>query len=251
METAFRNSDSSPPHSARADTAHLQTSAMHNKASAPTFLAATSWSSISRWALGAAAAHALLLGAAIWIYQTPPQAPEIFSVSLLPMSPPAPTPPAPAPSPKPQPVVKKSQPQPTPLPKPAPVNSETAISQAQSTPTPSTTEVVSSAPPSGADKPSNSVALVPAHDAAYLNNPRPAYPSMSRRLGEEGRVMLEVQVQADGTPSKVALQRSSGFPRLDEAALEAVKRWRFVPAKRGGEAVAASVIIPMPFILER
>jgi len=74
---------------------------------------------------------------------------------------------------------------------------------------------------------------------------------MSRRLGEEGRVEVEVQVQADGTPSKVSLKRSSGYSRLDEAALDAIKRWKFVPAKRAGEAVAASVIVPMPFVLEK
>jgi protein TonB len=74
---------------------------------------------------------------------------------------------------------------------------------------------------------------------------------MSRRLGEEGRVEVEVQVQADGTASKVSLRRSSGYPRLDEAALEAIKRWKFIPAKRAGEAVAASVIVPMPFVLEK
>lgn len=212
----------------------------------------TPWPEYLRWAAAALLAHAALLAIAALFYQAPDQAPEIFSVSLLPMSPPAPTPPAPAPAPKPQPVVKKAQPKPVPTPKSAPSSSQSAISQAQPTPTQTTTpEVTSAAAPSGADKPSTAVAVVPAHDAAYLNNPRPAYPSMSRRLAEEGRVMLEVHVLPDGTPSKVALARSSGFSRLDEAALEAVKRWKFVPAKRGGEAVAAVVTIPMPFVLEK
>ena len=202
------------------------------------------------WVVGAVLAHAAIVAFAFLFYQTPPQAPEIFSVSLLPMSPPAPTPPAPAQ--KPQPVVKQAQPKPTVVPKPAPSTSQTAISQAQPTPSQSSTDVPSSAAPSGADKPSTSTAaIVPAHDAAYLNNPRPAYPAMSRRLGEEGRVMLQVHITADGTPSKVTIHKSSGFQRLDDSALEAVKRWKFVPARRGGEAIATDAIVPIPFVLEK
>lgn len=75
-------------------------------------------------------------------------------------------------------------------------------------------------------------------DANYLRNPAPAYPAMSRRLGEEGRVVLRVFVDIDGRPEQVELKNSSGFPRLDQAAEDAVRRWKFVPAKRGEEAVA-------------
>lgn len=87
-------------------------------------------------------------------------------------------------------------------------------------------------------------------DAAYLNNPRPDYPRMSRRLGEEGKVLLRVRVRADGTASTVDLEKGSNFDRLDEAARQAVLRWRFVPAKRGNEAVEASVIVPIVFRLD-
>lgn len=202
------------------------------------------------WVVGAALAHAAIVAFAFLFYQTPPQAPEIFSVSLLPMSPPAPTPPAPAP--KPQPVIKQAQPKPTVVPKPAPSTSQTAISQAQPTPTQASTDAPSTTAPSGADKPSTTTAaIVPAHDAAYLNNPRPVYPAMSRRLGEEGRVMLEVHINADGIPSKVTIHKSSGFPRLDDSAFEAVKRWKFAPARRGGEAIASVAIVPIPFVLEK
>lgn len=216
-------------------------------------LSASTWRSMSRWALIALIGHALMLATAFLFYQTPPQAPEVFNVALLPMAPPAPEPPAPAPAPKPQPVVqKKVEPKPTPLPKPAPVDSKTAISQEQPAPTPAPVETQSTAPASGADKPNPTQAISqPQFEAAYLNNPRPSYPSMSRRLGEEGRVEVEVQVQPDGLPSRVTLKRSSGFPRLDDAALEAIKRWKFIPAKRLGEPVAASVIVPMPFVLEK
>ena len=216
-------------------------------------LSCASWRSMMRWLLLALLGHGLIIASAFLFYQTPPQAPDIFNVTLLPMAPAAPEPPAPAPAPKPQPVVKKSEPRPKPQPQPAPVDSKTAISREQAAPTPTPpAEVQSTAAPSGADKPNTAVSdSKPQFDAAYLNNPRPAYPSMSRRLGEEGRVEVEVQVQPDGLPSKVSLKRSSGYSRLDDAALEAIKRWKFIPAKRFGEPVAASVIVPMPFVLEK
>ncbi|MBL8423926.1 MAG: energy transducer TonB [Candidatus Accumulibacter phosphatis] len=87
-------------------------------------------------------------------------------------------------------------------------------------------------------------------DAAYLHNPKPVYPVASRRLGEEGRVLLRVRVSAQGLPAEVDVKQSSGFPRLDEAARAAVERWRFVPARRGTEAVEASVLVPLQFSLD-
>lgn len=90
----------------------------------------------------------------------------------------------------------------------------------------------------------------PSFNAAYLNNPAPNYPPLSRQLGEEGRVLLRVQVMEDGTPGSVELQTGSGSSRLDQAALEAVKKWRFVPAKRGEQPVSASVLVPIRFSIE-
>lgn len=87
-------------------------------------------------------------------------------------------------------------------------------------------------------------------DAAYLNNPKPVYPNASRRLGEEGRVVLRVHVDPDGRPGEIEIRTSSGFPRLDAAAYEAVSRWRFVPARRGDEPIAAWVAVPITFNLE-
>ena len=88
------------------------------------------------------------------------------------------------------------------------------------------------------------------YNAAYLNNPEPKYPPMSRRLGEEGKVLLKVRVTADGQAATVELEKSSNFERLDEAAKQAVARWRFVPARRGDEAIEASVIVPIVFRLD-
>jgi protein TonB len=91
----------------------------------------------------------------------------------------------------------------------------------------------------------------PRFDAAYLQNPAPSYPLLSRRLGEAGKVLLRVQVTAHGTAERVQVAQSCGFSRLDEAAVEAVRKWRFVPARRGEEAVAAEVLVPIVFRLDR
>ncbi|MCG9056408.1 energy transducer TonB [Laribacter hongkongensis] len=90
----------------------------------------------------------------------------------------------------------------------------------------------------------------PSFTADYLANPAPAYPPLSQELGESGQVRLRVAVDASGAPSQVEIAESSGFTRLDRAALSAVKRWRFVPARRGSEAVAGRVIVPIHFNLK-
>jgi protein TonB len=87
-------------------------------------------------------------------------------------------------------------------------------------------------------------------DADYLHNPKPAYPHASRRLGEQGKVLLRVFVSAAGLAEKVEIKLTSGFARLDQAAEEAVGRWRFVPARRGEQAIAAWVQVPITFQLE-
>ncbi len=87
-------------------------------------------------------------------------------------------------------------------------------------------------------------------DAAYLHNPAPQYPALSRRMGEEGTVLLHVLVSAQGSAGEVALKSSSGYERLDEAAVKAVRGWRFVPADAGGQMVASWVDVPVSFHLE-
>lgn len=86
-------------------------------------------------------------------------------------------------------------------------------------------------------------------DADYLQNPKPVYPPMSRRLGEEGKVVLRVRVSVQGLPLAIEVSKSSGFPRLDDAARVAVERWRFVPARQGNEPIEASVLVPLNFTL--
>jgi periplasmic protein TonB len=87
----------------------------------------------------------------------------------------------------------------------------------------------------------------PRYDAAYLNNPKPAYPLAARRMGEEGTVLLHVRVSAEGLPARIEVRTSSGSERLDDAARNAVAQWRFVPARQGEESVAAWVLVPLVF----
>jgi len=80
-------------------------------------------------------------------------------------------------------------------------------------------------------------------------NPKPPYPAEARRLGQQGRVMLEVQVSADGRPTSVSVKRSSGFPILDSAAVQGVREWTFEPARIGGLPIASRADVPVNFSL--
>jgi protein TonB len=78
---------------------------------------------------------------------------------------------------------------------------------------------------------------------------RPAYPASARRLGAQGTTLLSVFVTADGRVGDVQVRQSAGHGDLDQAAVEAVRRWRFEPARRGTEAVAVWVTLPVEFRL--
>ncbi len=89
----------------------------------------------------------------------------------------------------------------------------------------------------------------PLFNAAYLANPRPAYPSQSMALGEKGRVLLRVKVSEAGLPLEIELAHSSGYRRLDDAAKKAVERWKFVPGRRGDTAIVMSAMVPVDFVI--
>jgi protein TonB len=91
---------------------------------------------------------------------------------------------------------------------------------------------------------------LPSSKADYLHNPPPDYPRMSKRLGEQGRVVVRVLIGEDGVAQKVELLTTSGFERLDKSAMEAAMRWRYVPGKRGGVAEAMWYQVPIQFTLE-
>jgi len=78
---------------------------------------------------------------------------------------------------------------------------------------------------------------------------RPSYPATPRRLGIQGTTLLRVHVLADGRIGDVLVEKSAGHPELDDAATDAVKRWRFDPARRGSDAVAMWVLLPVEFKL--
>lgn len=105
-------------------------------------------------------------------------------------------------------------------------------------------------PPAQAQAPAPVLRTAPRFDADYLDNPIPTYPPLSRREGEEGRVVLRVFVEPSGLPGRIEVRTSSGFERLDRSAAAAVRRWKFVPARQGDEAVGAWVLVPIVFSLK-
>lgn len=90
----------------------------------------------------------------------------------------------------------------------------------------------------------------PDYKTAYLNNPKPLYPPWAKDMGYQGRVMLNVEVLADGRVGQVLLQKSSGYDILDNAAIRSVKSWRFTPARHLGQPVTQWVPVPVKFNFE-
>ncbi|HEX4879821.1 MAG TPA: energy transducer TonB [Limnobacter sp.] len=201
------------------------------------------------------AAHALgLVWAARQWADLPPTItpPSVTGVLLAPEPepaapppPPAPPPPAPKPQPKPAPVPKPaSKPEPTPMAAPKPEPAAEA-SPAPAAPPAPVAPVQQARPAPEAPAP----VTPPRTDAAHLNNPAPQYPALSRRLGEQGRVLLDVYILPDGSVGEIKLNKSSGFDRLDNAALQAVKTWKYVPAKRGDKPIPYWYVQPVSFVL--
>lgn len=159
---------------------------------------------------------------------------------------------SPAPSPREASPAKADAPLPpqaTPL--PAPLEAPAAPVEASFAPLVSALAPAQPAPPASSGSGSDHAPVTaPRFDAAYLNNPDPAYPATSRRIGEEGRVVLRVLVSTLGQAEQVEVRTSSGSSRLDQAALLAVKRWRFEPARQGGAPVQAWVLVPISFHLD-
>lgn len=218
-----------------------------------------------------------LLGAWAWqpgVQLTPPQPEPVTLVTLPPTAPapevtrpqvspppppprPQPTPPKPAPRPIAKPAARPA-PAPAPQPRPAapaafqetpaaPVSESTPASDRSSVPD------MDAASSRQMEKVSSSAVAPVSVDlnAAYRLNPAPNYPPLALRRGWEGTVRLRVTLDVQGHPSRVDLAASSGYPILDEAALAAVRRWQFRPATRLGEAVVATVEVPIVFKLKR
>lgn len=84
----------------------------------------------------------------------------------------------------------------------------------------------------------------------YKHNPAPSYPAKSRRLKQEGVVILGVDVDRDGSASRVWVERSSGHPLLDRSALQSVQNWNFDPATLGGVPVRSRAQVPVRFRIQ-
>lgn len=192
--------------------------------------------------------HAVVVGLALWAAPSmspPAERPQVVSVALIqsrpaapaevlsPIPEPPPPPPKPVPRPTPQKVQAPPEPQSVQPPPPQPL--------VRAEPSSTVVEVAEIA--------EDTVSVEPSFQADYLRNPAPAYPRISKRLGEQGEVSLRVLVDPHGKPRRVELSASSGFERLDRAALDVVLRWSFVPARRGSRAVEAWVIVPIVFSL--
>lgn len=206
------------------------------------------------------AAHAgllLLIGAT----RPPLPAPREQTIEvalLLPQSRPEPPPsagkslPIKVPASKPTPAKPRAA---TPTPA-TPAIEATASTSAPTATAPAATEAT--APSPGAPSASGQNGQGEAHDAVsrarfdadYLHNPAPPYPPQSRRMSEEGKVILRVEVSAEGRAENIEVKTSSGSARLDESALRTVRSWRFIPAKRGETPVDSWVLVPIIFKLE-
>jgi protein TonB len=186
---------------------------------------------------------------------------EVLSEFITPPAPPAPPVPPPPPPPKPAPPPPKPAPRaPAPRPAPMPVavpdpapapNAPVGITEPQPPAPPIAAPQAPPAPPPAPPAPPAPPKIeLPSSDAAYLNNPKPTYPAISRRLGEQGKVVLRVLIGTDGQPQKVEINKSSGYERLDRQAVDAVMRWKFVPGKRNGVPETMWNLVPVNFVLE-
>jgi len=184
---------------------------------------------------------------------------QILSEFIEPPKPKEPPPPPPPPPPAPRPKeVKAPPPPPRPMairtPAPAP-SAPTGVVE----PPPPAPPLVPPAPPAPPAPPTPPApppappappaVQLPSSNADYLNNPKPVYPAMSRRLGEQGKTIVRVLIGIDGLPKSASIRESSGSDRLDEAARTAVMSWRFVPGKRNGVVEPMEFNVPINWVL--
>lgn len=178
-----------------------------------------------------------------------------------------PSPPAPQPKPQLQPKVQVKAPTPKPVaPTPTPAVTQQpsptplAIAPSANAPAPSAaapTALAAATVSTNADNTVNAPPAPPAppkvelpsSDADHLSNPKPRYPRLSNTLRETGTPILRILVGTDGLPKDIRLEKSSGFDRLDQAALKGVAQWRFVPGKRNGVPVEMWMLQALPFTL--
>lgn len=162
------------------------------------------------------------------------------------MAEPEEAPPPPPEPPPPPPPEKKPEPKPTPKPPPKAPPSERAVKAPEPEPPPPVEKPAEPKPVEPAPPPP---VQPPRAESGKISNQAPVYPQMSRKLREQGIVVLDILVKTDGTIGDIKIKTSSGFKRLDEAALKAVKRWRYEPATQGGIKIDFWYVQPVEFNL--
>lgn len=196
--------------------------------------------------------HALLIGALIQV-RNHVQRTEAAKLTVVNLSPPPPPPPAAETPPPPPSAPQVAAPPPivqTPI---LPVQIQTSPEPVQAAapvtviaPGPSPSVVAPPAPPSPAPP-----SMVQGGDLGtqMVAGKPPRYPVDSRRKREQGTVVLAITLAPDGGVESIAVSQSSGFARLDNAARDAVKGWRWKPTIRGGQPVRVRGVVEIPFIL--
>ncbi|MDM0023092.1 energy transducer TonB [Variovorax sp. J31P216] len=179
---------------------------------------------------------------------------EILSEFIEPPKPKELPPPPPPPPPEPKRVVTKTPPPPRPQairelkPTPAP-NAPTGSIEPPPPPAPPAPPAPPEPPAPPPAPPAPPSVQLPSSNADYLQNPKPVYPAMSKRLGEQGKTIVRVLIGVDGLPKQATIRQSSGYERLDEAARTAVMGWRYVPGKRNGVVEPMEFNVPINWVL--
>ncbi|MDP9995408.1 protein TonB [Variovorax boronicumulans] len=170
------------------------------------------------------------------------------------VEPPKPKVEPPPPPPPPPPKVAKAPPPPRPQairePKPTPApQAPVGTTEPPPPPAPPAAPTPPAPPALPPAPPAPPAVQLPSSNADYLQNPKAVYPAMSKRLGEQGKVIVKVLVGVDGLPKSAEVKKSSGFDRLDEAAIEYIMKCRFVPGKVNGVVQAMSYDAPVNYVL--
>jgi len=197
------------------------------------------------------ALHAIVLWG-LWQHRLIPTPGEAMTLFVNFIAPPAPEKPPPPP-----PKIVKPKPVTPPAPRlvaETPVVAPTDYVEPPPPPEPAPrieAPAIPPAPPAPpAPLPAGPVTLGEELSVACPERRAPDYPAISRRLGEEGTVVLRVELDQAGSVVHAEVKASSGFARLDEAALTAVKTWRCQPARRNGQPVRAVALQPFKFVLQ-
>lgn len=209
-----------------------------------------------------------LHGAAVWgLMQLGPVrdtlrevAPVMVSLIDTPAAAPAAPPPLPAPPkparPEPAPLlpppvlIQNAAPAPPPQPQAVVAAAEAAPSAAPAAPTPAAAPAAAAAPSPAPAPVAAGPRMLPSAAVQYLVPPVVEYPRASRRLNETGRVIVRVLITEAGLPDRLSVERSSGFARLDEAALAAVRKARFRPYTENGQPQSGWALVPLSFDLD-